>query len=119
MANGEVCWLEINTPKVEEATKFYTGLFGWERGAGEVGFPYQFLKRPKEERNFGGVMGQTQADVPPNWLVYFGVQDLDAALKRVVELGGRTLSPVVSLPQGSKFAAVSDPHGAAFALFQA
>ncbi len=119
MNNGEVCWVEVNTTDVASATDFYTRLFGWQRGAGEVGFPYQFLKRPSEERNFGGVMGLTQPGVPPHWLVYFGVPDLDAAVKQVIELGGRSLSPVVVLPQGGRFAAVADPQGAVFALFQA
>ena len=26
--------------------------------------------------------------VPPHWLVYFGVEDIDAALAKVAELGG-------------------------------
>jgi uncharacterized protein len=117
MATGEVCWLEINTGDVAGATSFYTQLFGWQKGTGEVGFPYQFLKRPGEERNFGGVMGR--ANVPPHWLVYFNVPDLEAALQRVAELGGKVLSPVVTLSQGGRFAAVADPQGAALALFQA
>jgi hypothetical protein len=115
---GEVCWVEVNTNDVAGATAFYTDLFGWQKGTGEVGFPYQFLKRPGEERNFGGVMGLAQPVIPPHLLVYFSVPDLDAALQRVAALGGRALSPVVTLPQGGRFAAVADPQGASFALFQ-
>lgn len=118
MAIGEVCWVEVNTSDVTGATDFYAKLLGWQRGAGEVGFPYQFLKRPGEERNFGGVTGLNRPGVPPHWLVYFEVPDLDAAVRQVVELGGQALSPVILLPQGGRFAAVADPQGAAFALFQ-
>ena len=115
---GEVCWVEANTPDVAGATDFYAKLFGWQKGAGDVGFPYQMLKRAGEDKNFGGVMGQRPGGPPPHWLVYFAVDDLDAAMTQVATLGGRVLSPVVALPQG-RFAAAADPHGAAFALFQA
>lgn len=119
MSKGEICWVEVHTPDTDGTTTFYSELFGWQRGTGEVGFPYQFLKRPNEERNFGGVMGQTQQGVPPHWLVYFSVPDLTEALSHVKELGGQTLSPVVTLLQGGQFAVVADPKGATFALFQA
>lgn len=101
---GEVCWVEVNTPDVAGATGFYTQLFGWQAGEGEVGFPYQMLKRPGEGKNFGGVMRPPAAGVPPHWLVYFAVADLEAALKQAAKLGGTVLSPVVDLPQGGRFA---------------
>jgi hypothetical protein len=115
---GEVCWVEVNTPDVAGATAFYGKLLGWQKGEGAVGFPYQFLKRAGDEKNFGGVMGQKPGGPPPHWLLYFAVADLDAALKQVEALGGAVLSPVVALPQG-RFAAAADPQGAAFALYQA
>jgi hypothetical protein len=115
---GEVCWVEVSSPDVAAATGFYTRLLGWQPGTGDAGFPYQFLKRPGEAANFGGVMGQRPDGPPPHWRVYFAVPDLDAALEAVADLGGTVQSPVVTLPQG-RFAAVADPHGAAFALFQA
>jgi predicted enzyme related to lactoylglutathione lyase len=115
---GEVCWVEVNTPDAAGTTAFYSRLFGWQTGDGDVGFPYQFLKRPGEAANFGGVMPQKAPGGPPHWMVYFAVADLDAALKQVAKLGGKQLSPVVTMPQG-RFAAVADPHGAAFAVYQA
>jgi hypothetical protein len=118
MTNGEICWVEVNTGDVAGATAFYGELFGWEKGPGDAGFPYQFLKRPGETKNFGGVMA-TKPGVPPHWLVYFGTADLDASVKTVTKHGGKALSPTVTLPQGGKFAVVADPHGVAFALFQA
>lgn len=114
---GEVCWLEANTPDADGAMKFYTGLFDWERGPGEVGFPYTFLKRPGEGRNFGGLMPLTADAGPPRWRVYFAVDDLDAAVEKAAGLGGRVVVPTVTIPAG-KFAVLTDPHGAEFALYQ-
>jgi predicted enzyme related to lactoylglutathione lyase len=36
----------------------------------------------------------------------------------VGELGGGTLLPPLDMPQGGRIAAVHDPHGAAFALWE-
>ncbi len=113
---GEVSWLELSTPNARAAMPFYQRLFGWEEGPGEVDFPYHFLKQTGSDKNFGGIMPQTDVTVPPHWLVYFGVADLDAALRQVEELGGKVHTPPITIPSG-KFAVVSDPHGANFALY--
>lgn len=53
---------------------------------------------------------------PPNWLVYFGVEDVEAGLAKVQELGGGALTPVIDI-QMAKLAVVHDPQGAVFALY--
>jgi predicted enzyme related to lactoylglutathione lyase len=58
-----------------------------------------------------------EADVPPNWLVYFTVQDTDASVEQARDLGGAVLAPAMDLPNGSRIAVIADPQGAAFAFF--
>jgi uncharacterized protein len=53
-------------------------------------------------------------DVPSSWMPYFGIEDLDAALSRVPELGGALVAPRMDLPRGS-IAVFTDPQGAVFA----
>jgi uncharacterized protein len=113
--NPVACWLEVHTPDAEKSKSFYQSLLGWEDGPGDVGFPYHFLRQPGEKSNFGGIMQGAQ---PPHWLVYFPVKSLSASLKSLEKLGGKSLAPVVTMPQGS-FAVVADPVGAAFALYEA
>jgi predicted enzyme related to lactoylglutathione lyase len=60
---------------------------------------------------------KTPAEVPSNWTVYFGVDDVDAAFQRVIELGGRELFAPQDFP-GGRFAIVTDPQGAAFGLLK-
>lgn len=111
------CWHELATPQPTEAVAFYRALFGWDETPGNVGFPYHFLKRPEEAAPFGGMM-QAAPGMPPHWMVYFAVPDLEAALATVTQQGGQSRHPIVSMPQG-RFAVVADPHGATFALYQA
>ncbi len=49
------------------------------------------------------------------WTIYFGVDDTDAALERIVELGGKVTQPAKDTPWG-RLAQAADPTGTAFKL---
>jgi predicted enzyme related to lactoylglutathione lyase len=51
------------------------------------------------------------------WAVDFWVADLDAAVARAADLGGRVLVPVHDRPP-FRSALLADPEGAAFSLSQ-
>src|SRR5450755_190141 len=50
--------------------------------------------------------------------VLWGVADADAAMKRLVELGGIELEPVNEVGEGIKVAAVLDPFGNRFGIIE-
>ena len=64
----------------------------------------------------GGIREPSPPDAPPHWLVYFGAEDIDAALARVVELGGTKLAGPIDIGI-AKIGVVQDPQGATFALY--
>jgi uncharacterized protein len=116
-APGALCWNQLTTTDIGAAQAFYGALFGWAMDALEESrLPYWMIRN--DEVLNGGLMAQPPAQdgAPPSWLVVFAVEDLDASLGDVERLGGRTLSPVTEMEFG-RFAAVSDPQGAVFALF--
>jgi predicted enzyme related to lactoylglutathione lyase len=47
------------------------------------------------------------------WTVYFAVDDADATVAKVTELGGSVMRPPMDIEPG-RFAVVADPYGAAF-----
>ena len=108
-------WNELSSPEVEGSTAFYGGLFGWRiEPAEDSTMPYWSIKNG--EANNGGIRELSPPGMPPSWLVYFGVQDIDAALARVGELGGETMFG----PQDigiARIATVKDPQGAVFAVY--
>lgn len=57
------------------------------------------------------------AEVPPNWLTYFMVEDTDAAVEKVKAGGGNIMMEPIDIPVG-RFAVATDQFGAAFALMQ-
>lgn len=58
------------------------------------------------------------ADLPPRWLIYVEVEDLDAAVRTAAGEGGTVVAPVRSLG-GWRMAVIRDPAGADMALVQA
>jgi len=115
-APGALSWNELASPDMEASSKFYSELLGWQiEPVAGMEMPYAMIKTADGHTN-GGIRPVMPPGTPPHWLVYFGVDDIDASRARVVELGGNALTDVIDIGPG-KFAAVQDPQGAVFALY--
>jgi len=55
-------------------------------------------------------------DMPPFWMTYFGVDDVDAAAKSVVATGGTVKSGPFHIPDVGRIAIIEDPAGAMVGL---
>ena len=115
---GEVSWHELTTTDHKSAFEFYSKLFGWSKtndyDMGEMGV-YQMYGRG--DQTLGG-MWTKPADMPmpPNWLYYIRVSNVDEATERVKALGGQVLNGPMDVPGGDRIAQCMDPQGAAFAV---
>ncbi len=56
---------------------------------------------------------------PSRWVSYVSVEDVDDRAQAVEANGGQVLVPPTDIPPIGRFAAVTDPQGAAFCLFRA
>ena len=115
---GLISWHELATSDDEAAMEFYSRLFGWETidnmDMGPLGFYRIYGQRGKQ---YGG-MYKKPADmpVPPHWLLYIQVADLDATVEKVKARGGQLLFGPEEVPGGGRIAQCLDPQGAMFAL---
>jgi uncharacterized protein len=113
-APGALVWNELASSDLAGSRAFYSGLFGWTieqfPGSEEV-----YLAIRSGEGSNGG-MRETTPGMPPHWLVYFGVDGLDAALDRLRALGGKVHAGPIDI-QMARIAIVADPQGAVFALY--
>jgi predicted enzyme related to lactoylglutathione lyase len=118
---GEASWHELMTTDAATAMKFYTEVFGWQPSEtmdmGPMGKYYMF-NRP--HGMIGGMMNKPpeMAHVPPHWMIYFRVPDLDAAADRVKVNGGKILNGPMEVPGGDRIVNAMDPQGAAFSLHE-
>jgi uncharacterized protein len=114
-APGALVWNELASPDFDASSAFYSGLFGWTIAPFE-GSAQPYLAIKNGERNNGGIGQLDPATGPPRWLVYFGVEDIEAAVAKVGELGGTTVMGPMDI-QIAKIAIALDPQGAVFALY--
>jgi predicted enzyme related to lactoylglutathione lyase len=114
-APGGLVWNELASNDLDGSTAFYSGLFGWSI-AQFPGSEQVYLAIRNGEANNGGIREAMPPGVPPHWLVYFGVDDLGAAMERVRGLGGSVHAGPIDI-QMAKIAIVADPQGATFALY--
>ena len=119
---GALCWTELATTDSAGAKDFYGSVFGWRDSVMDADVGYVLWHSPGEgepdaESVIGGLMpiAAEEADRPPSWGVCFAVGDSDATAARCEELGGAIVVPPSDTPVG-RFAVLSDPQGASFAV---
>ena len=116
---GSACWSELGTGDPDKAGDFYSKVFGWTREPfGDSPIPYTIFQN--DGVGIGGVykLMPEMGPVPPHWLVYFSVEDADAAVQKATELGARVMKPADDIPGVGRFAILIDPQGAAFAIIK-
>jgi hypothetical protein len=115
---GRFVWHELMTTDPQAAGAFYSKVLPWKTQPS--GMPdYTLWMAGKTQA--GGLMAQAesarQAGAPPSWLVYIGTPDVDATAAAAERLGGKVLKAAADIPTVGRFAVLSDPQGAAFAVF--
>jgi predicted enzyme related to lactoylglutathione lyase len=111
---GALCWNELSSPDPAASAAFYSALFGWEVTPME-GMPMAYFVIKNGGRSNGGIV-EAQPGVPPNWLVYFATEEIDAGVAKAEQLGGTKLSGPHDIGI-AMFAVMADPQGATFALY--
>lgn len=113
---GHGNWTELMSSDPAAGFDFYAGLFGWQKSdavdMGDMG-TYQLFRH--HGADIGGMMGLGNAP-QPCWLVYFGVNGINPAIRRIQDAGGTVQHGPVPVPGGAHIAVATDPQGAWFAL---
>jgi predicted enzyme related to lactoylglutathione lyase len=109
---GCMVWNELATPDPARARDFFSQLLGWTIEPEESGYGVI-----KASGALNGGIRPPQDGEPTHWLVYFTTASCDDAITAVREAGGSVIAGPMDTPVG-RVAAVSDPQGAAFALFE-
>lgn len=109
-------WNELQTRDPEAAKAFYAATFGWTDSSD----PNGYVMFSVDERIQAGMitMDESWGPVPPNWAVYFMVEDVDASVAKAQSLGGTIMVPPTAAGEMGRFAAVQDPQGGVFTVMQ-
>ncbi len=112
---GSFGWNELYTNDPAASKRFYTGLFGWKTKDSP-----EYTEWINAEKEIGGMM-QIKPEwggMPPNWTIYFMVTDCDATVAKAKSLGGRVGVGPMDIEHVGRFAMLSDPAGAMFAVIK-
>ncbi len=116
---GRPGWNELLTKDVDAACDFYRSVFGWSSVEQQIeGMDTHMLLRSREQDIAGVLPLPDDAEVPPHWLAYFLVDDVESRARSVEALGGQTFVAPQELPGVGRFSVHADPTGAFFALMQ-
>jgi predicted enzyme related to lactoylglutathione lyase len=110
---GLLSWNDLLSPDVEASAAFYRELFAWAiEEIPEAGGQYWSIANGGDKN--GGLMPMPPGGHPA-WNLYFGVEDVEAAIARAGELGAQTVMGPMPVP-GGRFAILRDPQGAVFSV---
>jgi predicted enzyme related to lactoylglutathione lyase len=115
---GTPNWVDLGTPDLLNATRFYTSLFGWTAHVSpepEAGGYTLFRKGDKTVAGAGPLLNEGQ---PPAWSTYVATDDADAAAQRVEATGGQVLVAPFDVMDQGRMAAFLDQAGAPFSVWQ-
>jgi uncharacterized protein len=113
-------WNELQTRDIDGAKGFYESVFGWTSTDQDVGGMTYTLGNVGDQPVAGMMPMQpgVPEEAPAFWLTYFAVDDADAAMAKVQELGGAVTMPPTEVPGVGRFGVVADAHGAQFGVIK-
>jgi predicted enzyme related to lactoylglutathione lyase len=111
---GRFVWHELMTPDTSGAHAFYGKVVGWKTQPFEHDPSYQMFAAGSGP--LGGSVAQ--ASGTPHWLHYVGTPDIEATVQTAKSRGASVTKEITSIPNGGKYAVLTDPQGAAIAVYQ-
>jgi predicted enzyme related to lactoylglutathione lyase len=113
---GGVVWNDHHSADLERAKAFYAAVFGYSYTAMD-GDNYVTIDGAGPGDTVGGLgtLADSLPGSPPHWMVYFAVEDTDAAVEAALKHGGQVLVPAADTPFG-RMATLRDGQGATFVV---
>jgi predicted enzyme related to lactoylglutathione lyase len=119
---GRFAWYELLTTDMAAARVFYGNVLGWEtQNASTPDLVYNLftvgqtplgglMELPKEARQMGA---------SPRWVGYVGVDDVDALMRRGIELGGTEALAAADMQGVGRVGYLLDPDNNVFGMISA
>jgi len=117
---GRFVWQELVNEDPAAVVGFYGKVLGWRAQASPHDAGYTvFSTRSGPLAGATTLKSEARAQgTKPHWLIHLGADDVDATLATAVRLGAKVLLAATDLPEVGRYAVLSDPYGAAFAIYK-
>ena len=116
---GQISWSDLTVDDAQGVRDFYQQVAGWTNSPVDMGGYEDFCMNAANGETVAGICHAKgeNADLPPVWLVYINVQDIEHSISKCRSLGGKLLSGPRDVGAGVS-AVIQDPAGAIVALYQ-
>lgn len=117
---GKIGWVDMTTGDAAVVRDFYEAVVGWDSEDVSMGDYSDFsMLTPGSGDCVAGICHArgSNAELPPGWLIYITVADVDASAQACRDHGGRLLVEPRGLA-GGRFCVIEDPGGSVAALYQ-
>jgi predicted enzyme related to lactoylglutathione lyase len=111
----------FTVPDAGAVRDFYQSVTGWSPSPVDMGGYSDFCMTPTGAAEpVAGICHARggNAGLPPVWLIYITVADLEESIARCQSLGGKILRPAQSIGPQARFCVIQDPAGALAALYE-
>src|SRR3569833_2386988 len=114
---GRFVWHELMTTDTVAAAAFYSKVVPWKTQ--DSGMPSYTLWMAGKTQVGGltGLPSEGDSGTPPHWIVYVATPDVDATVAEAQRLGGKVLKGATDIPNMGRYAVLTDPQGATFAVY--
>lgn len=115
---GEIVWRDLTVDKAEQVSDFYASVVGWQKSPVSMGEYDDFNMNTSNGETIAGVCHARggNADIPPQWMMYVRVKNVNESLEQVRALGGRVLKGPTDF-SGDRYYIIEDPAGAILTIF--
>ena len=118
---GSIGWADLTVKNAPQICDFYRRVVGWKVSEQDMGgYSDYCLSPPGTNDPVAGVCHAhgANADLPPQWLLYITVADLDRSIQRCLQLGGEVVAGPKNCAGDARFCVIRDPAGAVCALYE-
>ncbi len=118
---GSLAWVELECPDLDAAQAFYGKVFDWVLGPSDLvsgtesAYELEYRVFNTSVGPVAGAIKPTVDEIPASWCPAFSVDDVVAATKNAIDLGGVVMTDPYDAPIGRQ-SVIVDPQGAVFAL---
>jgi len=115
---GVISWTDLTVKNAGELRDFYGKVAGWSSSPVSMGEYEDYSMVAAGGDTVAGICHArgSNANLPPQWLIYITVADVDESAKKCTEMGGKVIEGPRAMG-GGRFCVIRDPAGAVAALF--
>ena len=118
---GKIGWFDLTVEHAPAIRDFYTKVVGWKPEDVSMGDYSDYnMTMPESGDPAAGICHARgdNAGLPPQWLIYITIEDLDKSAEACQQSGGKVLVGPKAMGD-ARFCVIEDPNGSVAALYQA